>query len=174
MLVLNAPPVAGTVACSGHGRPASGLASGRAGSTGIPRCVAGFPNRTSLVRLNGRSFCDDAGPFLGLGATYFQALRHVKYDRARLNHNLDLLAAKGLNYVRILSMVSWEGLEIAPLSFTNGAGRVVKAWPDYWSQFRDLLGLIAQHGLRAKITIFADAQYVMPSKAARQAHLDAS
>lgn len=129
-------------------------------------------NPTNLVRLNGKSLCDDAGPFLGLGVSYFQALRHAKYDRARLDRNLALFAAKGFNYVRILSMVSWDGLEIAPVTFTNRAGRVVAAWPDYWSQFRDLLDVVAQHGLRAEVTLFADAQYVMPSKAARQKHLD--
>ena len=127
---------------------------------------------TNLVRLNRNSLCDDAGPFLGLGASYFQALRHAKYDRARLNHNLAFLASKGFNYVRILSMVSWEGVEIAPVSFTNRLGRVVPAWPDYWQQFRDLLELAGQYGLRAEVTLFADAQYVMPSRAARQIHLD--
>jgi hypothetical protein len=127
---------------------------------------------TDLVRLNGKSLCDETGPFLGLGVSYFQALRHLKYDRERLNRNLALFAAKGFNYVRILSMVSWDGLEIAPVTFTNRAGRVIAAWPDYWQQFRDLLDLVAQHGLRAEVTIFADAQYVMPSKATRQVHLD--
>lgn len=127
---------------------------------------------TNRVRLQGKSFCDDTGPFLGLGASYFQALRHAKYDRARLQRNLALFAANGFNYVRILSMVSWEELEIAPVTFTNRARRVIQAWPDYWPQFRDLLDLAAHHGLRAAVTIFADAQYVMPSRAARQAHLD--
>jgi len=129
-------------------------------------------SKTNVVRLNGRSFCDDAGPFLGLGVSYFQALRHAKYDRTRLNRNLALFAAEGFNYVRVLSMVSWDGLEIAPVSFTNRAGRVIQAWPDYWQQFRDLLDLVAQHGLRAEVTIFADAQYVMPSQSTRQTHLD--
>ena len=91
------------------------------------------------VRLRDHSLCDDDGPLLGLGVSYFQALRHAKYDRQRLNDNLALLAAKGFNYVRILSMVSWDGLEIAPVTFTNRTGRVVEAWPDYWQQFRDLL-----------------------------------
>ena len=127
---------------------------------------------TGVVRLKGRSFWDDTGPFLGLGASYFRALRHAKYDRTRLNGNLALLASKGFNYVRVLSMVSWDGLEIAPVSFTNRAGRVVQAWPDYWQQFRDLLDLAAQHGLRVEVTIFADAQYVMPAQATRQAHLE--
>jgi len=127
---------------------------------------------TNQVRLNGKSLCDETGPFLGLGVSYFQALRHARYDRERLNRNLALFAAKGFNYVRILSMVSWDGLEIVPVTFTNRAGRVIPGWPDYWQQFRDLLDLVAQHGLRTEVTLFADAQYVMPSKFARQAHLE--
>jgi hypothetical protein len=132
----------------------------------------GSSSSTNLVRLIGNSFGDDTGPFLGLGVSYFQALRHARYDRALLNHNLELLAGKGFNYIRVLSMVSWDGLEIAPVTFTNRARRVIPAWPDYWSQFRDLLDLVARHGLRAEMTIFADAQYVMPSKTTRRAHLD--
>jgi hypothetical protein len=130
------------------------------------------PSGTNVVRLNGKSFCDNSGPFLGLGASYFQALRRAKYDRARLNTDLALLVSKGFDYVRILSMVNWDGLEIAPVSFTNSVGRFVAAWPDYWQQFRDLLDIVAQHGLRAEVTIFADAQHVMPGKATRQVHLD--
>lgn len=124
------------------------------------------------VRLKGKSLWDDQGPFLGLGASYFQGLHHAKYDRERLKSNLALLASKGFNYIRVLSMVSWDGLEIAPVRFTNRAGRVVEAWPDYWQQFRDLLDLAAQYGLRVEVTIFADAQYVMPTQEVRQAHLD--
>jgi hypothetical protein len=126
----------------------------------------------NVVRLKGKSLWDDKGPFLGLGVSYFQALRHAKYDRARLNSNLRLLASRGFNYVRVFSMVGWDGLEIAPVAFTNRAGRAVQAWPDYWLQFRDLLDLAARHGLRVEVTIFADAQHVMPARATRQAHLD--
>ena len=134
---------------------------------------SGAPLREAdWVRLQGNSFCDGSGAFLGLGASYFQALRDARYDRATLTNNLALLASKGFNYLRVLSMVSWDGLEIAPVTFTNRPGRVVPAWPDYWQQFRDLLDLAGQHGLRVEVTIFADAQYVMPSQAARQAHLD--
>ena len=130
------------------------------------------PNGTNLVQVSGKSLRDSGGPFLGLGASYFQALRRAKYDRARLNGDLALLASKGFNYVRILSMVNWDGLEIAPVSFTNSAGHPVAGWPDYWQQFRDLLDLVSSNGLRAEVTIFADAQYVMPNKTTRQAHLD--
>jgi len=130
------------------------------------------PDGENMVRLDGKSLCDNNGPFLGLGVSYFQAMRRAKYDRARLSSDLALAAAKGFNYVRILSMVNWDGLEIAPVSFTNSAGKPVQGWPDYWQQFRDLLDLVAQHGLRTEVTIFADAQYVMHDKSARQAHLD--
>jgi hypothetical protein len=150
------------------------LACPNAGASGVggqPE-IRGSLRQTSLVRLQGNSFCDAAGPFLGLGASYFQALRDAKFDRPLLNHNLALLSSKGFNYVRVLSMVSWEGLEIAPVIFTNRNGRTVAAWPDYWQQFRELLELAGHHGLRVEVTIFADAQYVMPSKPARQAHLD--
>lgn len=130
------------------------------------------PSGANLVRLAGKSLCDNNGPFLGLGASYFQALRKAKFDRERLSSDLALLAEKGFNYVRILSMVNWDGLEIAPVSFTNSAGHNVEGWPDYWQQFRDLLDLVAQYGLRAEVTVFADAQFVMPSKSVRLAHLD--
>jgi len=134
--------------------------------------TASVPAGTNVVRVSGKSLVDNSGPFLGLGASYFQALRRAKYDRTRLNSDLALLASKGINYVRILSMVNWDGLEIAPVSFTNSAGHFVAAWPDYWQQFRDLLDIVASNGLRVEVTIFADAQYVMPGKAARQLHLD--
>lgn len=116
--------------------------------------------------------CDSNGPFLGLGVSYFQALRHAKHDRARLNRNLAFLASNGFNYIRILSMVSRDGLEIAPVTFTNRTGRRVEAWPDYWQQFRDLLDLAGRHGLRVEVTVFADAQHVMPERSTRLAHLD--
>jgi len=127
---------------------------------------------STLVHLSGKSLCDDAGPMLGLGVSYFQALRDAKYDRPRLESNLAFLASRGFNYVRVLSMVSWDGMEIAPVTFTNRFRRVVEGWPDYGSQFQDLLELAGRHGLRIEITVFADAQYVMPSKPMRQAHMD--
>src|SRR6185295_6506503 len=126
----------------------------------------------NVVRVNGKSLRDNTGPILGLGASYFQALRRAKYDRARLTNDLAVLSARGFNYVRILSMVNWDGLEIAPVSFVNSAGHSVTGWPDYAQQFRDLLDIIAAHGMRAEVTIFADAQYVMANKTTRQAHLD--
>ncbi len=132
------------------------------------------PGNSGRVRLEGNSLRDDSGPFLGLGASYFQALRRAKFDRTRLTNDLAFLASKKFNYVRVLSMVgwheAWEGREIAPVTFRNRAGKTVEAWPDYWQQFRDLIDLAYSHGLRVQVTIFADAQ-LMPDKAARIHHL---
>lgn len=154
---------------------AAAFVAGDALAASVPGREAGggfAPVRPNRVRLCGRSLCDDAGPFVGLGASYFQALRHAKFDHARLHQNLAFLSTNGFNYVRILSMVSWDGLEIAPVTFTNRAGRRIEAWPDYWPQFRDLLEAAGQHGLRVEVTLFADAQTVMPAPAARWAHLN--
>jgi hypothetical protein len=133
------------------------------------------PGGTNLVRVNGRSLRDNNGPFLGLGASYFQALRRAKYDRARFTNDLAFLASKKMNYVRTLSMVgwyeAWQGLEIAPVSFVNRVGTPVAAWPDYWQQFLDMIDIIYSFGMRAQVTIFADAQ-LMPNKSARIAHMN--
>lgn len=128
--------------------------------------------RGGVVRLAGRAFCDDDGPFLGLGVSYFQALRHARHDRPRLERNLAFLASRGFNYLRVLSMVAWEGLEIAPVSFTSRAGQTVPGWPDYRDRLTALLDAASRHGLRVELTIFADAQRVMPSREARLSHLD--
>jgi len=117
------------------------------------------PSGTNLVRVNGKSLRDNNGPFLGLGASYFQALRRTKYDRPRLTNDLAFLASRKMNYVRTLSMVgwyeAWQGLEIAPVSFTNRVGTPVAAWPDYWQQFRDMIDIIYSFGMRAEVTVFA-------------------
>ncbi len=138
---------------------------------GVLGFVAGLRG-AGVVRLEGYSFADDEGPFLGLGVSYFQALRHAKYEPERLEANLRFLSARGFNYIRVLSMVNWDGLEIAPVSFTNREGHRVEAWPDYWERLRALLDMAHGAGLRVEVTIFADAQYVMPDRADRVRHLD--
>lgn len=134
------------------------------------------PARRGPVQVVGHALVDDGGPFLGLGVSYFTALWRFRNDPRRLESDLSFLSRQGFNYYRMLSMVgwnaAWDGLEIAPVSFTSRAGKRVEAWPDYW---RDLGGLIDlaydRYGLRTQITIFADAQ-LMPDRAARIAHMD--
>jgi hypothetical protein len=149
-----------------------GLVVGLAGPA--PAAAPASP-RAGRVRIAGHSLTDDGGPFLGLGVSYFTALWRAKHDRQRLESDLAFLSRQGFNYYRLLSMVghnsAWEGREIAPLSFVSRAGKRVTGWPDYWQELRDLVDLAHdRYGMRAQITIFADAQ-LMPAKEARIEHL---
>jgi hypothetical protein len=147
----------------------------------LPPKLAGQSKRVSSkpagpVRVVGHSLVDDRGPFLGLGVSYFTALWRCRHDRKRLESDLAFLSRQGFNYYRMLSMVgwypAWEGREIAPVAFISRAGKRIDAWHDYWQQFRELIDLAYDcYGMRAQITLFADAQ-LMPDKAARMAHMD--
>lgn len=152
----------------------------------MSRCLrSGFPCGMVLVlltlhaggdvRLDGRVLVDDKGPFLGLGATYMNALHDAKFNPARLRQELDDLKRHGFNFIRVLSMVGyhgfWDGYEIAPVAFVNRDGKTVSAWPDYDDQLAGLLDVAASYGLRTEITIFADAQ-LMPDVETRLAHMD--
>lgn len=132
--------------------------------------------RHGPVRLEGRVLHDAAGPFHGLGVSAFQALRRAKFDRNRFRSDLQFLASCGFRYVRVLSMVgghpSWRGREIAPVTFRNRDGDTVEAWPDYAEQLKDTIDIAWEHGLRTELTLFADADRIMPGRAARLAHLD--
>ena len=134
-----------------------------------------FRKPVGMVRVVNHSFVDDHGPFLGLGVSYFTALWRCKHDRPRLEQDLAFLAKQGFNYYRMLSMVgyysAWDGLEIAPVAFSNREDKRVEAWPDYWSQLEELIDLaFDKYGMRTHITIFADAQ-LMPEKQARIDHM---
>jgi hypothetical protein len=102
-------------------------------------------------------------------------LWRCKNDRARLESDFDFLSRHGFNYYRMLSMVgyypAWDGREIAPVSFANREGKRVEAWPDYWQQLSELIDrAYDRYGMRAQITIFADAQ-LMPQKQHRIDHM---
>lgn len=144
-------------------------AAGKAGIGDVPL------KRSGLVRVVEHGLQDDGGPFLGLGVSYFPALWRCRNDRPRLEQDLAFLSRQGFNYYRLLSMVgwhpAWSGREIAPVSFTNRAGKLVAAWPDYWKQLGELIDLgYDRYGLRAQITVFADAQ-LMPQTPDRLTHL---
>jgi hypothetical protein len=131
--------------------------------------------RTGNVHVDNHSLTDDDGHFLGLGVSYFTALWRCKHDRPRLEADLAFLSRQGFNYYRMLSMVgyypAWDGLEIAPVSFTSREDKHVDAWPDYWQQLQELIDLAYdRYGLHTQITIFADAQ-LMPKKKDRIDHM---
>lgn len=132
------------------------------------------PSAQGRVRLNNRAFADDDGPFLGFGATYMSALHRERVDRRGLRANLGWLADRGVNYIRILSMVGaqpyWQGRVIDP----RRAG--------YFNTFTDLIadarnaGTAVEGqsppGLRLQVVLFADAQVMMPAQAGRLAWVD--
>lgn len=131
--------------------------------------------RQGKVALEGRALRDDGGVFNGLGVSYFQALRRVKTDRERFLSDVRFLASCGFQYMRVLTMVGhhrvWKDREIAPAAFKNREGEIVEAWPDYWEQLAAMIDLAYEAGLRTQLTVFADAQGIMPDKAARREHL---
>src|SRR5688572_9242709 len=140
-------------------------------------CISSTAFAAGNVSVSGNCLADDQGPFLALGFTYMQALRDCKYNRSLYQSELSFMAARGYNYQRMLSMVggysAWAGKEIAPVSFTNQVGTFIPAWSDYWQQFRDCIDIAYDsYGIRTEVTIFADAQFIMPSDSQRYAHLD--
>ncbi|HWN96928.1 MAG TPA: hypothetical protein VNT99_18005 [Methylomirabilota bacterium] len=152
-----------------------GFGTAVAGAADRTATVKSVPDRTGAVRVVDHALVDDGGPFLGLGVSYFTALSRCRNDRARVESDLRFLSAQGFNYYRMLSMVgwhrAWDGLEIAPVTFTNRAGQRVEAWPDYWKRLTELIDLgYDRYGMRAQITVFADAQ-LMPGKERRIEHM---
>ena len=115
--------------------------------------------RHGRVRADRGILVDDGGPFLALGASLFWALWGERHDPDRLDRNLQWLADRDFDYIRMLGMVgteSWRDRAIDP------------AAPDYWPIVDRLFARLARHGLRAQVTVFADAQAMMRDPAARE------
>jgi hypothetical protein len=126
-------------------------------------CDDGLP--PGVVRLQGRALVDDDGPLLGLGATMMWAAWAYKFDRPKLEANLQFLSTHGFNYVRALGVVGdpntpdyWDGREID------------RAWPDYAEVIAGLTDLAHDtYGLRVEWTLIGDGQITVPTLADRQA-----
>jgi hypothetical protein len=116
------------------------------------------------VRLDGARVADARGPWPALGTTLFWAMWGEKHDPDRLDKNLAFAARHGVDYIRVLSMVGTE----------TWVDRVIDPqWPDYWDVVDRLVARAQRHGLRLQVTIFADAQVMMPLQADREAWIDA-
>lgn len=157
-----------SVACGGGWQPSTPSPHRPEGPVWTPPVVVEpaptRPVRTGAVRLEGRAFADDGGPWNALGASLFWALWGERHDPDRLDANLAHLAEHGVDYVRILSMVgseTWHDRVIDPR-----AG-------DYWAVADRLFARLARHGLRVQVTVFADAQVMMPDARERELWLDA-
>jgi hypothetical protein len=98
-------------------------------------------------------------PSLAVGASLFWAPWGYKFDRDRLNQNLQYLAARGVNYVRVLGAVGpagWSDRTIDP------------RWPDYAEVIAGTTDVAYAHGLRVEWSIFGGVD-LTPTPAAREA-----
>jgi hypothetical protein len=104
------------------------------------------PSRRGLVRLEGRAFADDGGPYLAVGASLFWAPWGYRHDRQRLERHLEFLADRGVDYIRVLGVVGPRGW----------ADRTVSAadpqLESTWAGVTDLAYDV--YGLRVQWTIF--------------------
>jgi hypothetical protein len=104
--------------------------------------------RTGLVRLAGRAFVDDDGPYLATGASLFWALWGYQHDRGRLEQHLAFLAARGVDYIRVFGVIG-----------PRWADRVVDPRDRSWDgDLAGLLDLVFSHGLRVELTIWQDTE----------------
>lgn len=119
--------------------------------------------RTGLVRADGRAVADAAGPFNALGATMFWGAWAYKSDRPRLDRNLNVLSAAGIDYVRVLGSVggaSWEDRQTDP------------RWPDYDAIIAGMTDLAyGTYGMRVQWTLFGGAPFTR-TPADREALVD--
>ena len=121
------------------------------------------PVPAGVVTINNHAFSDDNGLFEGFGASFFWALWGQRADRVRVQQNLDWLGRRGVNYIRILSMVGaqpyWRDRVINPKR------------KGYFTTFDQLVVDATVRGIRLQVVLFADAQVMMPSQSARRAWL---
>lgn len=122
-----------------------------------------LPPRSGQVRPDGRAVADTAGPFNALGATLFWGAWAYKHDRPRLERNLEVLSAAGVDYVRVLGSVggaSWIDRQTDP------------RWTDYDAIIAGMTDLAYdRYGMRVQWTLFGGAPFT-PSGPAREALVD--
>lgn len=107
----------------------------------VPDPPKGRTARSGVVSGAGREFVDGQGTFSPYGATLFWAVRGWKFERERVQANIDWLAAQGFDYIRVLGQVDWVGNEIDP------------AWPDYEEQLAGLIDYTYAAGMRVQLTL---------------------
>jgi hypothetical protein len=119
--------------------------------------------RRGIVRLSGRVFVDDDGPFLATGATLFWGVWGYQHDRARLVQHFDALASRGVDYVRILGVVGpgdrWSDRAADPRA------------PGFDDAIAGVTDLAYAHGLRVEWTLFGGTQPV-PTEQDRRGIVD--
>lgn len=116
--------------------------------------------RTGLVRLQGRTFADEAGPYLGIGVTLFPAVSLWKNDPNRLRAALAALSGRA-DYVRVIAVLgpggSWADRTADPRDWW---------WDDAIAGVTDFA--YDTYGLRVQWTVFGEL-VSQPTPADRQA-----
>jgi hypothetical protein len=150
----------GLIAFPLAGLPRRSALGAKAGASQASRRAAA---RVGPVRADGRAVADATGPFNALGATLFWGAWAYKFDRPRLERNLEVLSTAGIDYVRVLGSVggaSWEDRQTDP------------RWADYDAIVAGMTDLAYdRYGLRVQWTIFGGAP-ATPAGPSRQALVD--
>jgi hypothetical protein len=140
-----------------------GLMTVHTGAFHAQGAKAGRSPRPGQVRPDRRALADAAGPFNALGATLFWGAWAYKHDRPRLERNLEVLSAAGIDYVRVLGSVggaSWQDRQTDP------------RWTDYDAIIAGMTDLAYdRYGMRVQWTVFGGAPST-PSGPAREALVD--
>jgi hypothetical protein len=119
--------------------------------------------RSGVVRVEGRTFADEAGPWNASGASLFWLAWGFEHDRARLAEELAFLAQAGFDYVRALAAVGpdrgWHDRTIDPTR------------PGWEQQLAGAQAFAYAHGLRVQWTIFGGVDRT-PTPASRRAAVE--
>jgi hypothetical protein len=118
--------------------------------------------RRGLVRLDGRTFVDDDGPYLAVGASLFWALWGFQHDRPRLERHLEYLSSHDVDYIRVFGVIGprWQDRVVDPRQ---------RAWDQHLAGLLDLAH--GTYGLRVELTIWQDTE-LTPTPAERMAVAD--
>src|SRR5574343_134076 len=104
------------------------------------------PGRRGVVRLEGRAFADDAGPWCALGVSEFPLLWLMRHEIDRAARRASWYRARGADYLRAFADVggpTWADRTIDPDD------------PGWERDIHNAIGLAARSGLRGAWTIFA-------------------
>lgn len=159
--LIHVPPgvdlkATGTLSVSADGftsvtNPAFVLCCGELPVVALTRALI---QRQGVVRLDGRTFTDDGGDYLAIGATLFWAHWGFLHDRDRIAHELEKLRGKA-DYIRVFMVCTWAE-RVVTVDDVLGSDSI-RAFVDWVS---------STYGLRVEWTIFSDAAAGSPAQRA--------
>ena len=133
-----------------------------------------------IVRGEGAAFADARGTWLPVGVTLFWAPWGYKFDRARLERDLALLAEFDVDYIRVLGQVGvpgdpadgWSDRLIDP-GWADACGSAAKSTCGTYDEVAAGLTDLAfdKYGIRVMWTVFGGTAFT-PTPATRRALVD--